>query len=176
MPFRSPKMNSFIFGFHRFVWWPKCTPASSRSLIAIPDNRCLLVVLLLLAFAEREALARASQSVLLPFLHTRVRGEQPVLLQLPAELRVELDERPGDAQPDGAGLAVHPAAGDGGEHVELVTRFREHQGPSDLGPQRVGREIVAELAMVHGNRPLAGAKEHAGRGRLAATGGVVLDA
>ena len=38
MPFRSPKMYSFIFGFHRFVWWPKCTPASSRSFIAIPDK------------------------------------------------------------------------------------------------------------------------------------------
>ena len=24
-------MNSFIFGFHRLVWWPKCTPASSSS-------------------------------------------------------------------------------------------------------------------------------------------------
>src|SRR5207237_8181862 len=22
-----------IFGFHRFVWWPKCTPASSNSFI-----------------------------------------------------------------------------------------------------------------------------------------------
>ena len=35
MPLRSPKMYSFIFGFQRFVWWPKCTPASSRSFIAI---------------------------------------------------------------------------------------------------------------------------------------------
>ena len=31
MPLRSPKMYCFIFGFHRFVWWPKCTPASRRS-------------------------------------------------------------------------------------------------------------------------------------------------
>ena len=38
MPFRSPKMYGFIFGFHRFVWWPKCTPASSRSFVAIPDK------------------------------------------------------------------------------------------------------------------------------------------
>src|SRR5262249_9565975 len=38
MPFRSPKMYSFIFGFQRFVWWPKCTPASSRSFIAIAAN------------------------------------------------------------------------------------------------------------------------------------------
>src|SRR5512145_2288901 len=32
MPLRSPKMYSFIFGFHRRVWWPKWTPDSSSSL------------------------------------------------------------------------------------------------------------------------------------------------
>src|SRR5207253_7595891 len=35
MPLRSPKMYRFIFGFHRLVWWPKCTPASRSSLIVI---------------------------------------------------------------------------------------------------------------------------------------------
>src|SRR5437867_7095164 len=25
-----------IFGFHRLVWWPKCTPASSNSFIVSP--------------------------------------------------------------------------------------------------------------------------------------------
>src|SRR5512143_1771924 len=33
MPLRSPKMYCFIFGFPRRVWWPKWTPASSRSLM-----------------------------------------------------------------------------------------------------------------------------------------------
>src|SRR3954465_13288506 len=38
-------MNGFIFGFHRFVWWPKCTPASSNSAtkslaVAIRFKRC----------------------------------------------------------------------------------------------------------------------------------------
>src|SRR5215475_4520083 len=35
MPLRSPKMYSFIFGFQRLVWCPKCTPASSNSFIDI---------------------------------------------------------------------------------------------------------------------------------------------
>src|SRR5260370_11628013 len=35
MPLRSPKMYSFIFGFHRRVWWPKWTPASRSSFIVI---------------------------------------------------------------------------------------------------------------------------------------------
>src|ERR1019366_6560204 len=29
MPLRSPRMKRRIFGFHRRVWWPKWTPASS---------------------------------------------------------------------------------------------------------------------------------------------------
>src|SRR5687768_9518917 len=29
-PFRSPKIYGFIFGFQRWVWWPKCAPASSN--------------------------------------------------------------------------------------------------------------------------------------------------
>src|ERR1700678_4363100 len=33
MPLRSPKMNRFIFGFQRRVWWPKWTPASSNCLM-----------------------------------------------------------------------------------------------------------------------------------------------
>ena len=35
MPFRAPKMNGFIFGFHRPVLWPKWTPASSSWRIVI---------------------------------------------------------------------------------------------------------------------------------------------
>src|ERR1044072_8486364 len=34
MPPRSVKMNRFIFGFQRRVWWPKWTPASRRSFMA----------------------------------------------------------------------------------------------------------------------------------------------
>src|SRR5258705_4910368 len=45
MPLRSPKMYFCIFGFHRFVWWPKCTPASSSSFIVSaamrPPSVCL---------------------------------------------------------------------------------------------------------------------------------------
>src|SRR5687768_6607235 len=107
MPFRSPKMYSFIFGFHRFVWWPKCTPASSRSFIAIPGK----LPPSSLTFTELEPLTGASQAVLLAFFHARIRRQQPVLLQLLAELGVECDERARNPQAYGARLAVHAAAG-----------------------------------------------------------------
>src|SRR6266849_4036032 len=35
IPLRSPKIYSFIFGFHRRVWGPKRAPASSNSFIVI---------------------------------------------------------------------------------------------------------------------------------------------
>src|SRR5437867_6208706 len=112
MPFRSPKMYSFIFGFQRFVWWPKCTPASSRSFIAIPGNSSSFsLTFWRLPFAELEALTRASHAVLLPFLDARIRRQQPVLLQLLAELRVVLDKCSRDLEAHRAGLSVLAAAG-----------------------------------------------------------------
>src|SRR5687768_706084 len=129
MPFRSPKMYSFIFGFHRFVWWPKCTPASSRSFIAIPDKRPPVVSL---AFAELEPLPGASQTVLLAFLDARVGRQQPVLLQRLAQLGVERHERARDAEPHGARLPVHATALDRRQDVELVDGLGQRQRPPDL--------------------------------------------
>src|SRR6266545_728954 len=48
MPPRSAKMNRFIFGFQRRVWWPKWTPASRSSrmettamgFLPVVDERC----------------------------------------------------------------------------------------------------------------------------------------
>src|SRR6266496_4466624 len=111
MPLRSPKMNSFIFGFHRFVWWPKCTPASSRSFNAIATKQPPL------AFTELEALARSRHAVLLAFLGARVARQQSVGLERLAQLGVVLDERAGDAEPHGARLSRDAAAGDGRQDV-----------------------------------------------------------
>src|SRR5919107_336536 len=125
MPFRSPKMNGLIFGFQRFVWWPKCTPASSRSFTAIgvklpPTSFCL-------ALAELEALARAGHAVLLAFLDARVARQEPSLLQAGSQLEVVGAKGARDAEADGAGLAGHAAARRGGDHVELVAGLGEDQ-------------------------------------------------
>src|SRR3982750_4852728 len=108
MPFRSPKMNGLIFGFQRFVWWPKCTPASSRSFTAIgvklpPTSFCL-------ALAELEALARAGHAVLLAFLDARIPRQQPGLFQARPQLEVKGAQRTRDAEADGTGLAGNAAA------------------------------------------------------------------
>src|SRR5689334_4097867 len=157
MPFRSPKMYSFIFGFHRFVWWPKCTPASSRSFIAIPGK----LPPSFLTFTELEPLSRTSQTVFLTFLHTRVGREQSVLLQRLAQFRIDLDQRPGDAQPHRARLTVDAAAGHGDQHVELVGVLRQDERPPDVHPEHLGGEVVVELAVIDGDGAGAGPEEHA---------------
>src|SRR5688572_29290925 len=114
MPLRSPKMYSFIFGFQRLVWWPKCTPASSKSFIAIAANSPPL------PFTELEAFSRSRHAVLLAFLGARVARQQPFVLQSLAQFQVVLDERARDAESHGAGLPRDASARHRRQHVELV--------------------------------------------------------
>src|SRR5690349_16326851 len=100
------KMNLRICGFHRRVWCPKWTPASSRSFIVMSATEDLLRGFASapgvgsrlravshgatpartgwrerwnrLTLAELEALARARLSVLLALLHARVAREEAV--------------------------------------------------------------------------------------------------
>src|SRR3954453_9401297 len=159
MPFRSPKMNSFIFGFQRFVWWPKCTPASSRSFIAIavklPPNAPVPDTL---ALAELEALARPGQAVFLALLGAGVAREEAVFLERLAKLGVERHERAGDAEPHGAGLAGHAAAVHRHQHVELVGGLGQDERLLDGGAQRFGGEGLLEGAPVDRDGATAGPK------------------
>src|SRR5262252_3120634 len=115
MPFRSPKMNSFIFGFQRFVWCPKWTPASSRSFNAIPFKVPPLLTAPIgdLAFAELEALARALLPVLLALLDARIARQEALFLELRPQLGVVFHERARDPEAERASLAGDSAARDG---------------------------------------------------------------
>src|SRR5688572_7664590 len=101
-------MYCFIFGFHRFVWCPKWTPASSKSFNAMP----LKLPPMTLPFAELEALARALLSVLLALLDARIARQEAFLLEPWPQLQVVFDQRARDAEAQGAGLARDAAAGD----------------------------------------------------------------
>src|SRR6476659_6362564 len=98
-------MNGFIFGFQRFVWCPKWTPASSKSFNAIPFK-----VPPNLSFAELEALACALLPVLLALLDARVARQEAFFLELRPQLDVVFDQRAGDAEAQRAGLAGDAAA------------------------------------------------------------------
>src|SRR4029077_21159608 len=96
-------MYGFIFGFQRFVWCPKWTPASSKSFNAIPFKCPPLVKphpAPTLPFAELEALARVLLPVLLALLDARVARQEAFLLGRRRDRDVESDER-----------SPHPAAG-----------------------------------------------------------------
>jgi hypothetical protein len=45
IPLRSAKMNGFILGFQRRVWWPKWMPASRRARIETDGMNNLLRLL-----------------------------------------------------------------------------------------------------------------------------------
>src|SRR3990167_5423704 len=178
MPFRSPKMYSFIFGFQRLVWWPKCTPASSRSFIAIPANSPPFKVRLKpdtpLAFTELEAFPRSRHAVLLAFLGPRVARQQPFVLQLLAQLEVVFDQRARDAESHGACLPRDPAAGHGRQNIELVGGFREHERLANLGTERFGGEERVEGFVVDVDGPCTGPEKNAGGRCLASSGSVIL--
>src|SRR3990170_5392176 len=106
MPLRSPKMNSFILGFQRRVWWPKWTPASSSSfMVRVATGR-------LLTLGPLEALARSLLAVLLALLHARVAGEEAAAAELGFQLGVGQDQRPRQSHAHRAGLAGAAAAAD----------------------------------------------------------------
>src|SRR5882672_3934480 len=111
-------MNGFIFGFHRLVWWPKCAPASSRSLIVTEVKRkspsslawLLMSTALPLTLRELEALAGALLAVLLALLCARVPREEPRGTEPLAEFRVPLEQGARETVADGAGLSGNPSA------------------------------------------------------------------
>src|SRR4030042_3352412 len=98
MPLRWPKMYSFICGFQRLVWWPKCTPASKSSFIVTETTGFLPLPLVVL-----RGLARAQEVVLLALLDPRVPRQETGALERRPELPVELHQGPGDGQPHGRG-------------------------------------------------------------------------
>src|SRR5437868_4986824 len=57
-PLRSPKMYGFILGFQRWVWWPKCAPASSNCCMETSLD-AMVFLLPVMPLRGREAGARS---------------------------------------------------------------------------------------------------------------------
>src|SRR6266545_6437963 len=94
MPLRSPKMKSFIFGFQRFVWWPKCTPASSSSFMLTGGVTLVpCVVFTVVAKPSSSSAAGHAGPVGLPAPSRRL--EMKRLNQPPSLTLAELEAAPG---------------------------------------------------------------------------------
>src|SRR5258708_31187647 len=76
-----------------------------------------------LSLRELEALSRALLSVLLPFLAARVTSDQALGLQLAAQFRVKLHQRPRNPELYRIGLTTHSAAQHVGDNVERSRRI-----------------------------------------------------
>src|SRR4029078_5308814 len=118
------------------------------------------------------SLAGLLEAVLLGLLGAGVPAEEPGLLQLGAELGVELDEAAGDAQAEGAGLAGGATAVDGG--VDVVHRLGLRQAERLREDHAIGvrREVVGDVATVDRDLAFAGVEADPGDGLLAAAGGL----
>src|ERR1035437_1279205 len=161
-------MNFFILGSQRFVWCPKWTPASSSSFIAI------WLMLTSLPLGELEPGPGAALTVLLPFLHARVACEEAGLLEGPPQLYIEETQGACDPVADRPRLTGATAAVDNRDHVEFLGRLGQLKGLPDHHLQDVVRKVFVERPVVHEERPVTRAQEHAGHRLLAAPDRVVL--
>src|SRR5262245_53190560 len=114
-----------------------------------------------LTLAKLESLTRARQTVLLPFLDPGIGRQQSILLELLAQLGVELHQGAGNAEPHGTRLPIDATTVYGRENVELLPGLGQQQRTTNLRAQRVCREVTIELAVIDSNGALAWAEENA---------------
>src|SRR5919198_2721078 len=105
-------------------------PNFERGRTRPPDKRSALRVL--------RSLAGLLEAVLLALLDPGVPGEEAGLLQGGTVVRVAGDQRAGDAEAEGAGLAGDAAAAQVRDHVELLGLLGGHQ--------RLADELLVHLA------------------------------
>ena len=127
-----------------------------------------------LALGELEALPGALLSVLLALLGARVTGQESGLLELLAQLTVELAEGPGDAMANGTRLASAPAARDIDQYVELGQRIGQLEWLSDNHPQRLVLKVIVDWGTVDLELTAPFAKVDTCGSAFATTGSVIL--
>ena len=115
-----------------------------------------------LTLRELEALAGAGLTGLFAFLHARVAGEAPGLLEDVVKRRVGEKEGAGEGVADGAGLSRRAAALGGGDDVVLLGGVREDERLDHEVAGRLAREERGEFAVV--DEPFAGAWKEADAG------------
>src|SRR5262245_14538866 len=118
------------------------------------------------------SLAGLLEPVLLGLLLALVARQEARPLQRGAHLGVDLHQRPGDAEPQGPGLAGHAAAVQGGVDVVRLVRAGQAQGLREDHLVRLGREVGGDVAAVDGDGAGAGTDPDPGDGALAAAGGL----
>src|SRR5688500_14578656 len=124
------------------------------------------------ALGVLRSLASLLEPVLLALLDPRVTGEEAGLLQRRTVLGLDLDQRAGDGEPQGAGLTGDAAALEQAHDVVLLALLQGHERLTDELLVHLVGEVLLEGAAVE--LELAGAREqpHADDGLLAAADGL----
>ena len=103
------------------------------------------------ALGELRCATSCFETVLLALLHTRIAGQEAGLLQDGAVLGVHQQQGTADAVAQGAGLAGHAAALDGGNDVHLAQGIGGVQGLTDDHLQSLQTEVLVDAAAVDGD-------------------------
>src|SRR5436190_14729645 len=127
-----------------------------------------------LPLAELRCLACLVEAGLLALDDAGVAGEEPCALEGCAELRIDLDERTGDAVPHRAGLARRAAAVQAHAKVVLALETGDLERSRRQHPVHHAREVVLDCLAVDPRRAAAGAQDHARDGGLALAGAEIL--
>lgn len=128
-----------------------------------------------LPLGELEPAASAFLTVLLTLVGARIAGQITELFELAAQLGVELNQRAGNAEPDGACLAAAAAALSQDKHVEFVGGFRRQKRLPDERPGRGRSEILFRIPAIDGDLTFAGPEKNAGDGAFSAPSPLVLN-
>src|SRR6185369_15813018 len=116
-------------------------------------------------------LAGALETVLLALLHPRVAGEEAGLAERQAVRGlVDLEQGPGDAVADRAGLARHATALDLDHRVVVALGAGHPEGHPDVRLVHRVAEVLLERSPVDDDLALPGEQANTGDGRLATTG------
>src|SRR6267154_6815425 len=191
---RSAKMNRRILGYQRRVWWPKWTPASSKSSnVGCPMHSLSWVrsaAALIsdatprggpstgsgdvcdLSLTELEPLARARAARLLALDHPRIPRQQSLLPQLLTVPLVRQAQRSSDREPHRPCLPRHTAAPAQRPHVEGAQRVGRRERLLDMRHERGPGKIIAQRAPVDVPLPRARREIHARHPHLTAPNSV----
>src|SRR5262249_15602770 len=127
-----------------------------------------------LALRELRRLASLVQAGLLPLDDASVSGQEALALERHAQVRIDLDERAGDAVPDGAGLSARPAAVDADAEVVLTFEPGDAERGEHHRAVRQAREVLLDRLAVEPGLSVAGPQDHACDRRLSLSGSKVL--
>jgi hypothetical protein len=123
-----------------------------------------------LTLGELGSASGASKTILLPFLHSRITSEEPIIAEGWEVLFAHADQSTGQTHSNGAGLAHWATAGNADDDVDLVAMTNMVEGLDDLATLGICDEVLVELAIIDRDLTAPGSHTNSGYRSFAASG------